>query len=244
MLKGYNDEMDLLQLTIDANYPKLKAIGKELLKEWEVCDTPFRKRIEFAHVVSVSDSRTSKDVVDANFLSTTYLKRAQNHLKQLQKERIKAEKSEYDKQKNKLKEMILENHLSWSDVGFDPKKNAVIERYPQETLEKQKKIEKAKELSVGRKELVFRVEVVRQMIQQKKLPFCIIRGLLELAKNHVLKITNGEGLPLLMYDGEDINTVIEKFGRQIDELEDEQKKEEEKTQNAASKDEKGQDATS
>jgi hypothetical protein len=51
------------------------------------------------------------------------------------------------------------------------------EKYNEETIEIRKKIEKARDLSSGRKELVFRVELVRQLIEQRKLPVYTIRGI-------------------------------------------------------------------
>jgi hypothetical protein len=185
---------------------QLNAVGKELLIEWELSQTPFKRMIQFAHVISISDSMVSSDVTDASFLSTEWLLKAQSELDRLQKERKKEAKKEYDKQRSRLKEIVFENHLTWESVGYDIKKkgnwaksNAIIlfsqgdhlqyinillcsvsvncENYNDVTVDIGKSIERAKHLSYGRKALVFRVELVRQLIEEKKLPSYIIQGI-------------------------------------------------------------------
>jgi hypothetical protein len=90
------------------------------MMEWELSETPFRRMMQFAHVISVSDSTASADITDAFFLSTMWLKKAQKELDCLQKERKNQSKKEYENQKKKLKEICFESHITLESVSFDP----------------------------------------------------------------------------------------------------------------------------
>ncbi|KAM0846447.1 hypothetical protein ACQ4PT_055649 [Festuca glaucescens] len=219
-------QIDFLQGTIEGNYEKLKAVGKELLIEWELSQTTFKRMIQFAHVITISDSMLSSDVTDASFLSTTLLKKAQSELDGLRKERKKEAKKEYEKQRSRLKEIVFANHLTWESVGYDLKKKVNCENYNEETVDIGKSIERAKHLSYGRKELVFRVELVRQLIEEKKLPSHIIEGFLDRAKKHLAEATID--VPVT-YDGENAKDLLDRFQEALDVLEKQQKQQQEKT---------------
>ncbi|KAM3403923.1 hypothetical protein ACQJBY_007179 [Aegilops geniculata] len=215
-------EMDLLDVTINSNYKKLKDIGSELFLEWGRADTPLKDMLKFSYVISVHDSTTPAEIDEPHFLDTLWVKKARTELD----DRRKDAKKEYQKQKEKLKGMIHESHLTYDFVGFNPKEKVDPKNYYQETCKILKQIEKIRELSVSRKEMVYRMERVQMAIAQNKLPTAKIKDLKELAMNHVKKISV-KGQPII-YNGEDISTAFDNLESEIDALEEQRERQLEK----------------
>ncbi|XP_020183591.1 uncharacterized protein [Aegilops tauschii subsp. strangulata] len=250
-------EMDLLDVTINSNYKKLKDVGSELFLEWGRADTLLKNMLKFSYVISVHDSTTPAEIDEPHFLDTLWVKKARTELD----DRRKDAKKEYQKQKEKLKGMIHESRLTYDFVGFNPKEKVDPKNYYQETCKVLKQIEKIRELSVSRKEMVYRMERVQMAIAQNKLPTPKIRDLKELAMNHVKKISV-KGQPIIYplrsellvaemdvsrrilvlhtsisetsnserreYNGEDISTAFDNLESEIDALEEQHEQQLEK----------------
>ncbi|KAF7109062.1 hypothetical protein CFC21_109383 [Triticum aestivum] len=114
-------EMDLLDVTINSNYKKLKDVGSELFLEWGRADTLLKNMLKFSYVISVHDSTTPAEIDEPHFLDTLWVKKARTELD----DRRKDAKKEYQKQKEKLKGMIHESRLTYDFVGFNPKEKVI-----------------------------------------------------------------------------------------------------------------------
>ncbi|RCV28972.1 hypothetical protein SETIT_5G445900v2 [Setaria italica] len=158
-------------------------------------------------ITYIHDSAIADELRGQNLLSLAFVNKAKKELPNLQNERDNRYRKKYLAQRNKLIGMLEEMHLTSSDVQFDEKKQVSADEYKSEKRKVKHIIRKVKS-DAARKELVLRIELIKQAIYNEW-HLEDIDDLIENAKNFTYEMIGD--VEIVHYDGQNLVDILSRL---------------------------------
>ncbi|CAN6335728.1 unnamed protein product [Urochloa humidicola] len=194
-----DEAIDFLITTRDCNFEELKRISEELITEWELSRTSYKRMVPFSWILYIKDANDAGQLRAKNLLSTNSVNEVKNEVIALKKAR---NEMIYIAKKKKLDGLLKDTHLSYKDIGFNPKKQVDQIDFKFEIWDLKDHIREVKLLASKRTQLVLRVELVR-----KAKTIDDVEVLIHNAKS-AASAMNEEGVP---YDGKTVGEVLDNY---------------------------------